>query len=645
MRKLTHNDLIKMGTLLGYNHLEGGLCQGLSGMWAQAILAEDEEAFYARLHFMAQYVERPHLFKKNILHAQEKVRTRQALSQQEAQLLSVFPFYDGLSLYLSPNMYRGFYRREYVSQRHIKFIYTLTRPQQLSHTSLYVLLNKPFAFNRFELKRYFNELAIILRNYEFSLPILLNSPYHTICLRLNQSNNMWEYVDTNDFDRYPNQFLFYRSLNTEQLARSIFQSFEIKQPDKVMFTTSILSLHLDSHLQSKLNQFNAKYVIRPENDNMSEVERNGLLLLACAHHHIKIAKRLIQSSQSISQTLTSGATALHLVAEYNQIMLIKLLMEKNPALIHQTDKNGSTALFSASGLGHLESVRSLISYGAKINHQTHVGATPLFIACQLNCLGTVRELLRHCANLHLTTSLGASAFIIASYEGNLRVVRALIDVGANIHQVTPTGETALYGACEYGHTDIVAILLQHHAQISVRSVLGLTPCDIACQNGYTDIVALLVTSAELKNEMLRRQLVSSALLCACNSDKTKDNMALFELLVSQGANLTKQNKQRQTALDLAFLTHNISAIRTLLCAMVKQNKFPLDMMSYSTFKRAHVWAVANHQYDVKQHLRACANVRFQHNTQSDRRFFQLSPQGLLTLIEPTKTLTPSLLPI
>ena len=39
--KTTHRVLVTLGTLLGYLNLKKGLCAGFSGMWLQAVFAQD----------------------------------------------------------------------------------------------------------------------------------------------------------------------------------------------------------------------------------------------------------------------------------------------------------------------------------------------------------------------------------------------------------------------------------------------------------------------------------------------------------------------------------------------------------------------------------------------------------------------------
>jgi ankyrin repeat protein len=57
---------------------------------------------------------------------------------------------------------------------------------------------------------------------------------------------------------------------------------------------------------------------------------------------------------------------------------VKDLVAKNgKEIVHQTDDFGDTALHAAAAKGRLELVQFLISNGANVNAQNHMGSTPL----------------------------------------------------------------------------------------------------------------------------------------------------------------------------------------------------------------------------------------------------------------------------
>lgn len=87
--KLTHQDLISLGALLGYTSMEKGVCQGFSAMWLQAVLAGEENSFYERLQLIAKYKYNFQRLLRKIIQVKQKVREKTPLTDEDKKLLEV----------------------------------------------------------------------------------------------------------------------------------------------------------------------------------------------------------------------------------------------------------------------------------------------------------------------------------------------------------------------------------------------------------------------------------------------------------------------------------------------------------------------------------------------------------------------------
>jgi ankyrin repeat protein len=103
----------------------------------------------------------------------------------------------------------------------------------------------------------------------------------------------------------------------------------------------------------------------------------------------------------------------------------------------------------ASGKGHLNIVKELISRGANVNAaNTNNGCTALVFACQEDHVEVIQELLKRGAKVNVTLSSdGFTPLMMASRNGSLDAVRLLLLGGANKTTLLPSGHNAYSIAC------------------------------------------------------------------------------------------------------------------------------------------------------------------------------------------------------
>jgi uncharacterized protein len=123
-----------------------------------------------------------------------------------------------------------------------------------------------------------------------------------------------------------------------------------------------------------------------------------------------------------SRDVSTGETALHLVTQRRDTTWIRFLSQKgaNPNI---ADKNGTTPLMVAVGLGFVEGAEALIKAGARVDVTNAAGETPLIASVHRRDLGLLRLLLSNGASPDRTDNSGRSARDYAALmQGNTQVM-------------------------------------------------------------------------------------------------------------------------------------------------------------------------------------------------------------------------------
>lgn len=112
----------------------------------------------------------------------------------------------------------------------------------------------------------------------------------------------------------------------------------------------------------------------------------------------------------------------------------------------------------------------------------------------------------------------------------------------------------------------------------------------ACKYGRTELVKELISNKNI-NEVSKEG--STPLIAACMSSHTHNKPELFQLLVEYNVNYNTVNTDGRTALDLAFLNKNKSAIHTLMHDVHNSLISRETIMSSETILLAKEWVLQN----------------------------------------------------
>ena len=138
-----------------------------------------------------------------------------------------------------------------------------------------------------------------------------------------------------------------------------------------------------------------------------------------------------------------GQAPLQYAAEFGLQNCLQALIDAG-ADVNHVNKNGWTALMSATARDQLACLTPLIEAGADLNHATnHEGWTALTIAVRKGYLTCAQELLSAGADVNYVDNAGRTALVYAARSWSVMCVQALLQAGADVSHVDKTGWTAL----------------------------------------------------------------------------------------------------------------------------------------------------------------------------------------------------------
>ena len=139
-------------------------------------------------------------------------------------------------------------------------------------------------------------------------------------------------MDTNDFKRFPIEEAYFRELDTQQLANSIFISFNTNS--QAIFNTRVWTIDQNNDLKERLQNLDLKYPIEEQQIN------NSLFYLACKIGHLDNVKKILEFKHriDINKTINDGATPFYIACQNGHLDIVKELLKPE----YKTDINKAT---------------------------------------------------------------------------------------------------------------------------------------------------------------------------------------------------------------------------------------------------------------------------------------------------------------
>lgn len=168
-------------------------------------------------------------------------------------------------------------------------------------------------------------------------------------------------------------------------------------------------------------------------------------------------------------------TILHNAAQYNNLELIKLLLELGAQIDIPTGESHETPLHRAVYGYAVEATEALLNYGANPNALNTSKQSPIFeLGVHTNPIKTPQMallLLKHGADVHLKDWKGNT---VLHYVSIPEVAQLLLQHGAEVDARNNAGETPLIENASHGDDKMVQFLLKNGANINLKNEKGRT---------------------------------------------------------------------------------------------------------------------------------------------------------------------------
>ena len=207
---------------------------------------------------------------------------------------------------------------------------------------------------------------------------------------------------------------------------------------------------------------------------------------------ILISKRAIVEAKD-----KKGWTPLYLACLNNLPKMVELLINKGAKVNPAT---GPSPLMGATRVGHVQVVKVLLDYKARVNGPPKAPNTPLHLAAEKEYPEIAKLLLENKANPNRRDRSGKTPIYYTTYKGNIHTMNVLIDHGVNVNQKIREG-TLLHLASERGQTAVVQILLANEANLNKRNSKGKTALEVAMANGNQKAADLITRETVKRREV------------------------------------------------------------------------------------------------------------------------------------------------
>lgn len=331
-----------------------------------------------------------------------------------------------------------------------------------------------------------------------------------------------------------------------------------------------------------------------------ELRSESLLLIAARHGRTNVVKLLLERGGDPNVTRErrppsshdGPLTPLKEAARSGHLETVKTLVAAG-ARVNPYGSDENSALLEAAENGHTKVVEFLLTKGAEVSAGTRFKGTPLLAAADMKHLKVMRVLVEHGADVNDAQSLHyfgarlevASPVVIpievAAEAGDVDLVRLMLDKGARITGKNNLGTLALMVAVRNGHTDMVDLLHERGVRLTLSQLAHLhqfkelfrrieTLTDVNETSG--DEPPPLVTVAKAGDLQLVEYLLKRGAdingqgntrgTALMNVAGLKD-LAIAKLLLDRGADVNAKTAGGDTALMCAAGKGNVDLVKLL----------------------------------------------------------------------------------
>ncbi|XP_038068644.1 inversin-like [Patiria miniata] len=252
----------------------------------------------------------------------------------------------------------------------------------------------------------------------------------------------------------------------------------------------------------------------------------ALMVAAQLESEIKVEYLLEKGAQPTIADI-EGKTALYRTEQNKTTKCAKLLIDKDPSLVHATDKHKQTVLHLVAGEGNDELISYLLQRESKRNELDNLGRTPLHWA--------------------VIQGMKTSVEILLESEGE-----NAIDVRDKF------GFYPIHCAVQINRPDIARLLVHKGCNLGLIDFASRTPFVYAASLGYQEICEIILEK-QVEMNAFDRDGFTALHFAASRGDST-----LCRLLLNQGANADPTNEKRETPLHLATTNEHKDVVEILM---------------------------------------------------------------------------------
>jgi len=251
---------------------------------------------------------------------------------------------------------------------------------------------------------------------------------------------------------------------------------------------------------------NATRTLKILHDNGASMEAkdkagNTLLHIACESDSVQVVDFLLGVLSAPGNVLcmknSSGLTPLHTAIIHRSRLCVARILEKFPALVHQSSVLGLTPLHLACmsiGGGDVDIVQDLLRAGANVDDQNNgQQISPLHFACAIDSSSVAGAVLRAGACIDAKDANGFTPVHVCALNSSFTSAALCIQAGADLTVKSDEDQSALHIACRKGDSKLVLYLLSVcGGNKDNMDAAGKTPLMAAVEQSHDGIVAILL---------------------------------------------------------------------------------------------------------------------------------------------------------
>lgn len=196
---------------------------------------------------------------------------------------------------------------------------------------------------------------------------------------------------------------------------------------------------------------------------------------------------LNKQPNKIDYTNDQGNTLLHEASLYKSSKCLAFLGTKKE-LLNSKNNQGLTPIMLAAKSGHAEEFNQLIALKADVSLKDTEGNSILHLACIGGNDNVINESLKYVSDINTVNEDGQTALILSILNAKPESINLLMVKNADVKAVDNYGNSCLHYASRKGNLALVKQLIDKGLDPKQENKLGVTPLEEATKNHQTAVI-------------------------------------------------------------------------------------------------------------------------------------------------------------